>query len=122
MAIVIRRRIAAFAALAALVSTASVRAHHSGFMYETTPLWIKGTVVRFERKNPHSVMTLEERTEPKQVRRFGVEGPAAFQLDQMGVRDEDVPGVGDVVEFCAFPYRSEADVAADPRLRPRFDP
>ena len=103
------------AALAALACAGPLRAHHSGFMYETTPFWVKGTVVRFERVNPHSVTTLEERSEDGQVRRWAIEGPAQSQLDR---GDAEVPKVGDVIKVCAFPYKSPAELS---RMYPGVD-
>ena len=93
------------AALAALAFAASLQAHHSGFMYETTPVWVKGTVLRFEGKKPHTITTLDDRSEHGRVRRWAVEGPPQW-LDR---RDFEffAPKVGDVIEFCAFPYREE---------------
>jgi hypothetical protein len=93
------------AAIATLAGVGAVQAHHTGYMYEQSPIWIKGTVVRFDRTNPHSIITLEERGDNGQVRRWAVEGPAQFQLDRMGA--EDFPRVGDVLEFCSFPYKPE---------------
>jgi len=49
------------AAIAALACAGSAEAHHSGSMYEPTPVWIKGTVVRFEGINPHTITTLEDK-------------------------------------------------------------
>lgn len=93
-------------ALTSFAGTGSVLAHHSGYMFETTPIWMKGTVIRFERLNPHTVTTLEERGDDGQVRRWRVEGPGQWQLELMGI-DEDVPKPGDVIEVCGFPYKAE---------------
>ena len=93
-------------AIAMLASVGAVQAHHTGSMYEQGPIWIKGTVVRFDRTNPHSIITLEYRGDDGQVRRWAVEGPAQFQLDRMGIA-EDFPRVGDVLQFCSFPYKPE---------------
>jgi hypothetical protein len=93
-------------AIAMLGGVGAVQAHHTGSMYEQSPIWIKGTVVRFDRINPHSVITLEDRDDNGQARRWAVEGPAQFQLDRMGV-PENFPKVGEVLAFCAFPYKSE---------------
>jgi hypothetical protein len=49
-------------------------------MYETTPIWVKGTVVAFERRNPHSIKTLEDRGEEGRVLRWAVEGPPQTAL------------------------------------------
>ena len=105
------------AALAALACTNSLRAHHSGYMYDTTPIWVKGTVVRFEHINPHTIITLEDRSEDGQVRRWAVEGPAQAELDRTGI-GMDVPKVGDAIQFCAFPYRSVAELS---RIWPGVD-
>ena len=59
---------AGLAGLAALACAGSVQAHHSHFVYQTTPIWINGTVTRFELKNPHAITTLEGRSENGQVR------------------------------------------------------
>jgi hypothetical protein len=90
---------------AALGCGAPLQAHHSGYMYEVTPTWVKGTVVRFERINPHSVVTLEDRSEDGEVRRWIVEGPPRNELDRRGVA-ADFPQIGDTLQFCAFPYKS----------------
>jgi hypothetical protein len=101
-------------ALLALACAGSLQAHHSDSMYEQTPLWVKGTVVRFENVDPHTITTLEERSENGQVCRWAVEGPGQFQLD-IGAK---VPKVGDAIEFCAFPYKSAADLS---RIFPGVD-
>ena len=93
-------------AIAMLGSVGAVHAHYTGSMYEQSPIWIKGTVVRFDRTNPHSIITLEDRGDNGQVRRWAVEGPAQFQLDRMGIA-EDFPRVGETLAFCAFPYKPE---------------
>jgi hypothetical protein len=105
------------AALAALACTGSVRAHHSYLSYETTPIWVKGTVVRFEQKNPHALITLTETTEDGQTRGWVVEGPSQDALDR-GIGPGVLPTVGDTLEFCAFPYKSVAELS---RLWPGVD-
>lgn len=103
------------AVLAALVCADPAAAHHSGYMYETSPIWVKGAVVYFEHKNPHTVITLEGRDDAGQIRRWAVEGPSQSEIDRTGL-GADLPNVGDTVEFCAFPYRSAAAIANDPRI------
>ena len=113
-----RKGIAVWAAgLTALACTGSLRAHHSGYMYETTPIWVKGAIVRFEHVNPHAIITLEDRSEDGQVLRWAVEGPSQSQLDQMGI-GIDIPKVGDAIEFCAFAYKPAAELS---RMFPRVD-
>jgi len=105
----------AVAGLAALVCVGPAAAHHSGYMYRTSPIWVKGAIIYFEHKNPHTVITLEGKAEDGQVRRWAVEGPSQAEIDRSGL-GTDLPNVGDTVEFCAFPYRSAAEIAADSRI------
>jgi hypothetical protein len=105
------------AAIAALAGVGSVQAHHSGYAYETTPIWVKGTVVRFERVNPHTITTLEDSGEYGQVHRWAVEGPGQFQLERLGIED-DVPKIGDVIGVCAFPYKPASELS---RIWPGVD-
>lgn len=105
------------AALATLAWAGALQAHHSGYMYATTPVWVKGTVVGVERVNPHTVINLEDTGEDGQMRRWAVEGPGLAQIERMRI-GMDVPQVGDVVQFCAFPYRSAAELS---RIFPGVD-
>jgi hypothetical protein len=93
------------ATVAALAGAGALQAHHSGSMYETTPVWITGTVVSFEPIDPHTITTIEGRSENGQVYRWAVEGRGQSQRGRMGV-GMDIPKVGDVIGFCAFPYKS----------------
>jgi hypothetical protein len=86
-------------------------------MYESIPIWVKGTVVSFERVGPHSLITLEDRSERRQVRRWAVEGPSQAQLDRLGVAT-NILKVGDELQFCAFPYKSVAELS---RIFPGVD-
>lgn len=97
------------AVLAALACAGSLQAHHSDSMYDQTPVWVKGTVVGFENVDPHTITTLEQRSEDGHVRRWSVEGPGRFQLD-VGTKIP-VPKFGEDVEFCAFPYKSAAELS-----------
>jgi len=104
------------AGLAALACAGSVQAHHSHFLYQTTPVWINGTVTHFELKNPHAITTVEGRSENGQVLVWTVEGPSQTGLDRRSGSDEYLPKVGDTLEVCAYPYRPAEEVAADSRL------
>ena len=79
-------------------------AHHSGYVYQSTPIWITGTVVAFERIDPHTLITVEERHDDGQVRRWAVEGPGRSQVERRSA-ETIVPQVGETIEFCAFPYK-----------------
>jgi len=90
-------------------------------MYQTTPIWINGTVTRFELKNPHTITTVEGRSEAGQVRLWAVEGPPQMALDRRSGSGEYVPKVGDTLAVCAFPYKPAAEIARDSRLTPPLD-
>jgi len=85
-------------------------AHHSGFVYQSTPLWISGTVVDFERIDPHTIIRIDERREDGSVRRWAVEGPGRSQLAR-GRSDAPAPQVGDTLELCVFPYKPPEELA-----------
>ena len=104
-------------AVTALAWASSVRAHHSFLSYQTTPLWIEGSVVGFEHVNPHTRITLEERSADGQVRLWAVEGPGQAELDRRGTGFH-VPQVGDRLKFCAFAYKSAAELS---RIWPGVD-
>lgn len=108
--------VAGVAGLAALACAGSVQAHHSHLLYQTTPVWISGTVTRFELKNPHAITTLEGRSENGQVLVWTVEGPSQSGLDRRSANDEYLPKVGDKLDVCAYPYRPVAEIAGDLRL------
>jgi len=101
--------------LAALACAGFARAHHSGYMYQTTPIWISGAVIRFDLKNPHTIITLEDRSQNGEVRLWAVEGPSQTEIDRMNINDQ-IPKVGDTIAVCAFPYRSAEEIARDPRI------
>jgi len=103
--------------LIAVFCAGSLWAHHSGSMYQTTPMWIKGTVVRFDYVNPHTTITLEDRSEGGQVRRWAVEGPGQAQLARMGI-GTDFLRIGSVIQFCAFPYKPAEELS---RMYPGVD-
>ena len=85
------------AAALALVCAGSVQAHHSHLDYQTTPIWISGTVTRFELKNPHVITTLEGKGENGQAQLWTVEGPSQTELDRRKGSDEYLPKVGDTL-------------------------
>ena len=107
------------AGMVVLACAGSVRAHHSYLTYQTTPFWIKGTVTRFELKNPHTITTLAAKGEDGQVREWAVEGPSQTVLDRRSGRGEYVPKVGDTLEVCAFAYTPPPD---DSAARRRLEP
>lgn len=98
------KRIAAVSvsALLVLASAGSLVAHHSLAQYETAKaVRVKGTVVLFQRVNPHSIVFLDQKSADGQTQRWAVEGPDVIQLERMGV-PKDLLKAGDVIEACGY--------------------
>jgi hypothetical protein len=90
------------AAIAMLAWPGSLAAHHSLVQFDTTtPVWVKGTVVRFDRVNPHSRIFVDQMKPDGQMERWAVDGPGPNPLTRMGI-GEDFLHVGDVIEVCGF--------------------
>jgi len=65
----------------ALTGVSALQAHHSNISIDaSTPVWVEGTVVRYEIVNPHAMIELEEATSDGQVRRWTVQGPNLQRL------------------------------------------
>ena len=90
------------AAVLVLVSPGSLLALHSLSRFDTTtPVRVKGVIVRFEVLNPHSILFVDQNGADGEVQRWAVEGPSAFQLNRTGFA-KDVLKPGAVVEFCGY--------------------
>jgi len=99
-------------AIAALMCAAPLYAHHSsGMIDRSNPIWVKGTVVRYEPINPHVFITLEERRADGQARRWIVEGPRLGRLERLSF-GEDFIKAGDEIEVCAFEFKPEFKTTA----------
>jgi hypothetical protein len=109
----IRRIAIGSAAMAALVCTGSLRAHHSVSMFDlSTPVWVSGTVVRFEPVNPHAMIELEATTADGQLHRWRIEGPSGLRLDRIRRQnhmegDDPLLREGDAIEVCGFALKAE---------------
>lgn len=95
----------------ALATAGPLQAHHSGSAYSMEPMWISGTVVRFELSDPHTLTHLELRADDGSVERWVVEGPSQAALGRAQAADFYTPQAGDLIGFCAFPYKSRAELA-----------
>jgi hypothetical protein len=96
---------AAATALLALAGVSTVAAHHSISMFDLgKPVWVKGTVVRFEPVNPHIVFALDENTGDGQARRWTIEGSGLNSFNRRGL-PRDFLKAGDVIEVCGFAWR-----------------
>jgi hypothetical protein len=94
-------------ALAALACASSVAAHHSISMFDIgKPVWVKGTVVRFEPVNPHIVFALDETTVDGQARRWTIEGSGLNSFNRRGL-SRDFLAAGDLIEVCGFAVKDE---------------
>lgn len=94
-------------AIAVLAWSVTLAAHHSLVQFDTTtPMWVKGTVVRFDRVNPHSRIYLDQTKEDGQTQRWAVDGPAPNAIARMGL-GEDFLKAGDVLEVCGFVLKED---------------
>jgi hypothetical protein len=98
-----------------VAGSGSLAAHHSLARFDTTtPVWVKGTVVRFERVNPHSRIFVDAR-EHGHVQQWVVDGPGPSALSRMGLGD-DFLKAGDVIEVCGFVLKEDAASEDVPKL------
>ena len=72
----------------------------------STPIWVKGTVVLYEPKNPHTMIELDAKNEDGQVERWTVEGPFLGRLARYDL-ETDFLKAGDVIEVCGFVPRAK---------------
>jgi uncharacterized protein DUF6152 len=100
-------------ALATLVCAGPVAAHHSLSTVDiTTPVWLRGTVVRYELGSPHSMIELDVKTAEGQTVRWTLDGPYPGRIQRMHV-DETLMKLGDVIEVCGFHYKSQRQAHAE---------
>ena len=108
------KRIATRAAVvAALAYVGPLAAHHSISMFDVaSPIWVKGTVLRYQPISPHALIELEARQRDGHVERWTIEGPFPGRLHRImsfhGVPD-DAPFVraGDALEVCGFALKKQ---------------
>jgi uncharacterized protein DUF6152 len=98
-----------------LATAVAAFAHHSfaATYDESKTIEIKGKVVVFNFRNPHSSITVEVTTNDKKVR-WAVEGPGSTQLANTGVQN-DTLRYGDEVVITGNPSRTPSE----PKLRMR---
>lgn len=108
-----RRIITATAAITALAGTGTLHAHHSVSMFDlSNPLWVEGTVVRYEPISPHAMFMLEAKGDDGEMQQWTIEGPFPGRLDRIlrengMAADEDFLEPGDVVAVCGFDLRED---------------
>jgi hypothetical protein len=111
-----KRRTALLPFLGLLAMTIAAYGHHSfaATYDEAKTIEIKGKVVVFSFRNPHSFITVEVTDEKGKKVRWGVEGPGSTQLANSGIQN-DTLRYGDEVVVAGNPSRSPAE----PKLRLR---
>lgn len=86
----------------AIATVGSLAAHHSlGNHDTTTPVRVKGSVIKFQPLNPHSFIFVEQTNADGSRQRWAVEGPGATQLARRGM-GMDVLKPGDTLEVCGY--------------------
>ena len=103
------------AMLAWIVTSGPAAAHHAARMFElTTPLRVKGTVVRYTWANPHSVIIVDEKIDGGKTIRWALESSAPIRGLEMRGFSKDSFKAGDVIEACGFAPRNGVGGGADP--------
>jgi hypothetical protein len=95
---------------AALVSAATIQAHHSqAAQYDRDKqITVQGTIVQFQYRNPHSFLHIEAPDAGGQMVRWSIEWGGAAQLTMQGVERTTLK-YGDVVVITANPSRTPND-------------
>ena len=111
-----KRKCALFLVVGMFAASLAACAHHSfaATYDESKTIEIKGKVVVFSFRNPHSFVTVEVADENGKKVRWGIEGPGSTQLANSGVQN-DTLRYGDEVVVTGNPSRS----SGEPKLRLR---
>ena len=118
-----KHRLALLFTMVALVATAvTAYAHHSfaATYDESKTIEIKGKMVAFQFRNPHSFVTVEVTDANGKKTRWGVEGPGSTQLANSGVQN-DTLRYGDEVVVTGNPSRSPGEAKLRLRTMKRPD-
>jgi uncharacterized protein DUF6152 len=108
-----RAKLALIALTIALLCTRHAQAHHSfAGTYSSETVTLKGTVVEFLFRNPHSAILLEIPGEKNKAITWAAEWGTAGQLSRQGI-EKDTLQPGDRITITGNPSRN----AADHRLR-----
>lgn len=109
--------------LAVLLLSAPLSAHHAAIMFDTTtPIRVKGTVVRYIWGNPHSAILVDEKAEDGRTIRWALESSAPIRmLEERGFRKDSFKP-GDTIEACGFAPKGAAGPRTDAPNRPGAGP
>jgi hypothetical protein len=106
---------------ATLASGVVAYAHHSfaAFYDESKSITIKGKMVQFQFRNPHSFVAVEVTT-GKETVRWAVEWAGTTQLNNTGVQNDTLK-YGDTVEITGNPGREPGEARIRMRTVKRLD-
>jgi hypothetical protein len=108
--------------LAILATSVAAYAHHSfaATYDEAKTTEIKGKIVVFQFRNPHSFVTVEVTNADGKKVRWGVEGPGSTQLANSGIQN-DTLRYGDEVVVSGNPSRTPGEAKLRMRTMKRPD-
>lgn len=86
-----------------LLFAGPLSAHHSVGVFETsTPIWVKGTVVRYNWSNPHSAIIVEQKLDNGRTVRWAMESSVPIRgLVARGFTDDSFKP-GDAIQVCGY--------------------
>jgi hypothetical protein len=108
--------------LGMLATAVAAYAHHSfaATYDEAKTIEIKGKIVVFSFRNPHSFITVEVTDAGGKKVRWGVEGPGSTQLANSGIQNDTLK-YGDEVVIAGNPSRSPGEAKLRLRTMKRPD-
>lgn len=93
--------------LAGLIFSGPLSAHHGAGTFETTtPIRVKGTIVRYIWANPHSAIIVEQKTADGKTIRWALESSSPLGLLERNGFSKDSFKPGEVIEACGFAPKS----------------
>lgn len=101
----------AFVVIAACLTTGLAYAHHSftgTYDEKAKPMTIKGEIVQFLFRNPHSFIHVMAPDDKGDMQRWAIEWGGGGQIQRMGITRETLRP-GDVVVITGAPSRKAAD-------------
>ena len=117
-----KAKLAPLFVLAILATSVAAYAHHSfaATYDESKTIEIKGKIVVFQFRNPHSFVTVEVTNADGKKVRWGIEGPGSTQLANSGIQN-DTLRYGDEVVVTGNPSRTPAEAKLRMRTMKRPD-
>ncbi len=97
-------RLAAILAVASIVGTSPIRAHHSHGNYSDTFVDVEGVVKEVHFVNPHSWIYIEVKGPDGQPQKWSLEASSVIQLERIGVT-RDYIKAGDTIKARCHPLR-----------------